>query len=172
MAFNRRSLQAPPLVVFALGAFIMVGCSKPSDDLFVWNRPISSLPIKLPITQSATCSFKKGLAVGFHKKLPLANDANGAEQVYYSTSDENEGDTVAFLDLDTNAPKVVSNGGQASLKVLYRDGQMLTLFHSSDPSTGTEEYTIFLDKGVVILSQQKDAPLIGPFGVIEMGYCN
>jgi len=77
-----------------------------------------------------------------------------------------------FLILDTSTPKVQSNGGQASLKVLYKDRQLVTLVHSGDSSDGSEVYSIFLDKGVVILSQQKDALLIGPFGVIEMGYCN
>jgi hypothetical protein len=33
-------------------------------------------------------------------------------------------------------------------------------------------YTIFLNSGVVILSQQKESPFLGPFGVIMMGYCN
>jgi hypothetical protein len=128
-----------PLVVLTLVALVMLGCSKPtaktspssasSDNLFVWNRPIYPLPMKLPITQSATCRFKKGLAVSFERLK--TDEPNAPERVYYSASDENEADTVAFLDLDTNAPKVQSNGGQASLKVLYKDGQMLTLINTS-----------------------------------------
>lgn len=163
----------PAVFGVTLAAFAMLGCSKPSEDLFVWERPASPLPPKLPITQSATCRFKKGIAVGFHKKFPVGSDPNGPERVYYSTSDENEADTVAFLDLDTNAPKVQSNNGQASLQVLYRDARMLTLVHTDPPSLGGPEvYSIFLEKGVVILSQHHDDGFLGPFGVLEMGYCN
>ena len=138
--------------------------------MFVWDRPKSPL-LKLPITQSATCKFKKGFAVSFHKfntEPPTA-----PERIYYSMSDEDESDTVAFLDLDTDAPKVQSNGGQASLQVRSRDGKMLTLIHTAalPLSGGTEVYTIFLDKGVVILSQQQNAAFVGPLGTVLMGYC-
>jgi len=94
------------------------------------------------------------------------------ERMYYSASDEDEADTVAFVDLDTDSPKVRSNGGQASLKVIYRDEDMLTLVHTAEEPQTVETYTIFPNKGVVILSQQKNEALIGPFGVMEMGYCD
>jgi hypothetical protein len=163
----------PPLAVLIIAAFAMLGCSKSSDDLFILDRPILPLPIKLPITQSATCSFKKGFSVSFHKKFPMGTDPSETERVYYSASDEIETDTVAFLDLDTNAPKVRSNGGQEPLQVLYRGGKTLTLIHAAaSPFASTEVYTLFPEKGVVILSQQGDAAFIVPFGEIEMGYCN
>jgi hypothetical protein len=168
--------------ILGFSALVALGCTKPSanetsvsigasDNLFVWDRPASPLP-KLPITNSATCSFKKGVAVSFHRfntEPPTA-----PERIFYSLSDEDEADTVAFLNLDTDAPQVRSNGGLASLQVLYRGGQMLTLIHrAAGPTIGdTEVYTIFLDKGVVILSQQQDAPQVGPLGTTLMGYCN
>ena len=177
------------LALLSFSVLVTLGCSKltskasPSsvsgDNLFVWTRPISPL-LKLPITQSATCRFKKVVDVTFRKKLSswdrifakeyVPDDPNEPERVYYS-HDEDEADTVAFLDLDTNAPKVRSNNGQASLQVLYRvEGRMLTLVHTE---TGAEVYTIFLDKGVVILSQHEESVLMGgPSGVLEMGYCN
>src|SRR5580698_6085821 len=152
-------------------ALVTLGCSKPStketsvsigsnDNLFVWDRPTSPV-VKLPITQSATCRFKKGVAVSFHRFS--TEPPTAPERIYYSMSDEDEADKVAFFDLDTDAPKVRSNGGQSSLQVLYRGGRMLTLVHTADvPLSGdTEVYTIFLDKGVVILNQQQDAELIG-----------
>jgi hypothetical protein len=168
--------------ILGFSALVTLGCTKPSaneasisigssDNLFVWDRP-ASRPPKLPITNSSTCSFKKGVAVSFHRFN--TEPPTVPERIYYSLSDEDESDTVTFLDLDTNAPKVQSNGGQASLQVLYRSGQMLTLIHTAaSPTTGdTEVYTIFLDKGVVILSQQQDAQQVGPLGSTLMGYCN
>ena len=168
--------------ILGFSALVTLGCTKPSaneasvsigsnNNLFVWDRPASPLP-KLPITNSATCSFKKGVAVSFHRFN--TEPPSAPERIFYSLSDEDESDTVAFLDLDTNAPKVQSNGGQALLQVLYRGGQMLTLIHAAaGPAIGdTEVYTIFLDKGVVILSQQQDAQPVGPLGTTLMGYCN
>jgi hypothetical protein len=156
--------------MLTLAALAANGCSKSSGDLFVWDRPTTPRPPKLPITQSASCRFKKTFAVGFYE---FPGDPNRPRRVYYSASDGDEADTVAFLDLDTNAPKVRSNGGQESLKVLYKGVRTLTLIHAAeDPFETTEVYTIFLDKGVVILSQQGDAAMLGPYGEIEMGYCN
>jgi hypothetical protein len=168
--------------ILGFSALVTLGCAKPSaneasvsigssDNLFVWDRPAAPIP-KLPITNSATCSFKKGVAVSFHRFN--TEPPTVPERIYYSLSDEDESDTVTFLDLDTNAPKVQSNGGQASLQVLYRSGQMLTLIHTAaSPTNGdTEVYTIYLDKGVVILSQQQDAQQVGPLGSTLMGYCN
>jgi len=142
--------------------------------LFVWSRP-TQFPINLPITQSATCRFKKSVGLGFQGKV--ADDkSHPPEGISYSAADEDEANTVTFIDLDTRSPKVRSNGGQASLEVLYNDGEMLTLVHTSlTPETSggaAEMYTVFRSKGVVIHSEQKNSPLIGPFGVTEMGYCN
>src|ERR1700722_3225229 len=120
------------LLVLAFSALMALGCSKPSakdasvsigsnDNLFVWDRPTSPV-VKLPITQSATCRFKKGVAVSFHRFS--TEPPTAPERIYYSMSDEDESDTVAFFDLDTNSPKVQSIGGQAPLQVLYRGGQM------------------------------------------------
>jgi len=85
-------------------------------------------------------------------------------------------DTVTFINLDTASPTVRSNGGQASVKVVYRDGAMVTVVHTSltpEVSGGAAEmYTIFKQTGIIIHSQQKDSPIIGPFGVLAMGYCN
>lgn len=76
----------------------------------------------------------------------------------------------------SRSPKVRSNGGQAPLSVLYSDKEMLILVHTSlDPEVSggaAEMYTVFRNEGVVTHSTQKDSTLIGPFGVIEMGYCN
>jgi hypothetical protein len=168
-----------PLGMLAVAALVMLGCSKPAakeasipaalgDNLFVWDRPFS-FPINLPIAQSTTCRFKKGLAVTF-QKIITKDEPNPPERVYYSAGDEDISDTVSFLDLNTKAPKVQTNGGQASLAVVYDDGQRLTLLN--DKAAGAEMYSIFRNKGVVIYNQQMDSPLIGPFGIIMMGYCN
>ncbi len=111
------------------------------------------------------------MAVSFEKLKTDPQDA--PERIYYSVSDEDETDTVSFIDLDTKNPKVQSNGGQASLKVVSDDGNKITLLNTGQAGAeGAELYTIFRNKGVVIYTQQIDAALIGPFGALEMGYCN
>jgi len=141
--------------------------SKGSDYLFVWSRPMQ-LPINLPITQSATCRFKKSFGVGFQKPDAQSRRPEG---ISYSAHDEDEADTVTFIDLDTRSPTVRSNGGQAPLRILYRDNEMLSVLHTTSDGAA-EMYTIFRTEGVVIHSTQMRSPLIGPFGVIEMGFCN
>jgi hypothetical protein len=142
--------------------------SKANDYLFVWSRPMQ-FPINLPITQSATCRFKKSLGVGFQK--PDA-ESRRPEGISYSAHDEDETDTVTFVDLDTGSPTVRSNGGQAALRVLTSDKEIISLVHTISGGTAAEMYTIFRTEGIVIHTQQQRSLLIGPFGVIEMGYCN
>lgn len=137
--------------------------------MFVWHRPIQ-FPINLPITQSATCRFRKSLAAGF-TKAATDNKSHIPEGISYSADDEDEADTVTFMDLDTRSPKVRTNGGQSPLQVLYSDPQMLTLA-TAYSGGDVELYTIFRNEGVVIHSAQKASPVIGPFGLMEMGYCN
>lgn len=138
----------------------------PSNNLFTWTRPDSPRS-RLPITQSATCRFKRSLGVAFTNLG--AELATAGKQIHYQIGDEDESDTVSFVDLDTKTPKVQSNGGQASLNVVYDDGQRLTLLNNQQ--AGAEMYTIFRDSGVVVYTQQKESLLIGPFGMIAMGYC-
>lgn len=167
------------LLVF--GTTLLLGCSSPSateplarstssNELFVWDRPVL-IPSNLPIGKSATCRFKKGLSVSF-QKTPTPQDENPPERVYYSQSNEDEANTVSFVDLDTRAPKVQSNGGQGTLSVINDSGQIITLLNHPEGADVAELYTIFRSTGIVIYSQQQDASLIGPFGVLEMGYCN
>jgi len=146
--------------------------STPSNgDLFDWERPFYPLS-NVPITRSATCSFKQGLVVDFQKPLSAKQKNDRAERVLYSIGPENESDTVSFTNLDTKTPTVQSNGGQASLVVLHDDGYQLALLNIQSPADGIELYTIFRGQGVVIYSQQKDSLLSGPLGVLEMGYCH
>jgi hypothetical protein len=164
--------------VLILSAAITVACSSQSakespasnDSLFVWDRPVL-IPTNLPITKSATSRFKKGLAVSF-QKAPSPLEKNPPERVYYSQSNEDEANTVSFVDLDTRAPKVQSNGGQATLSVVNDSGESVTLLNHREGANAAELYTIFRSSGIVIYSQHQDASLIGPFGVLEMGYCN
>jgi hypothetical protein len=120
-------LYAALILPYSFAALAMASCSRPaSDDFFVWNRPRYPFS-NLPIVKSATCSFKKEVSVGFRNRSPLSGEPKESERVYYSASDEDESDTVAFVDLDTNGPKVQSNNGQGSLRVEYRDGRTLTI---------------------------------------------
>jgi hypothetical protein len=138
------------------------------DYLFSWSRPMR-FPINLPITQSATCRFKKSLGVGFQKPDAESRRPQG---ISYSAHDEDETDTVTFIDLDTPRPTVRSNGGQDTLRVLSTDKETTSLVHTTVDGTAVEMYTIFRAEGVVIHSTQQRSPLIGPFGVIEMGCCD
>jgi len=125
--------------------------------------------INLPITQSATCRFKKSLGVSFQTADAESPRPQG---IYYSASDEDETDTVTFIDLDTPRPTVRSNGGQVPLRVLSSDKEKTSLVHTTEDGA-VEMYTIFRAEGVVIHSTQMHSPLSGhPFGVIEMGYCD
>src|SRR5689334_23306643 len=130
--------------VAVLFVFVLTSCDKPvgkrpspkepSDSpqggyLFTWAKP-AAIPLNLPIRQSATCSFKKSLAVGFRKddgdknnKLPVG--------ISYVAGDESEADTVAFVDLDTQSPKLRSNNGQATVAVLHSDAEAITVIHSA-----------------------------------------
>src|SRR6516225_6614118 len=67
----------------------------PNDDLFVWERPFYAVSI-IPITRSVTCSFKQGLAASFQQRVS-DKQKRDAPRVYYSTSVENESDTVSFV---------------------------------------------------------------------------
>jgi hypothetical protein len=167
VSFARRATMSITLMC-------LISCSKPpgqrSDNLFVWDRP-SVTPNNLPITQSATCRFKNGLAASFDAELSN-KEPNPPRRIYYSQSDEDEANTVSFVDLDTKTPKVQSNGGQGALVVVSDVGGQLTLLNLARAGDGAELYTIFRNTGIVIYSQQKNSAFLGPFGVLEMGYCN
>jgi hypothetical protein len=71
-----------------------------NGDLFVWERPFYPVS-NVPITRSATCNFKQGLSVGFQKPPSTKPKNDRVERITYSTSSENESDTVSFTNLDT-----------------------------------------------------------------------
>ena len=143
----------------------------PKDELFVWERPFYPIS-NVPISRSATCSFKQGLAASYETRRINGTGRQEPGRIYYSTTPENESDTVAFLNLDTKTPLVQSNGGQASLIVVHDDGDQLTLLNLQSPEVGIELYTLFRKQGIVIYSQQKESLVLGPFAVLEMGYCH
>jgi hypothetical protein len=123
----------------------------------------------LPITQSTTCRFGKAFSVNYRRNTD--DSPSKPERMFFSVSEETSGtDTVSFADLDTAHPKVVSNGGQGTLRVVAEDGEVLALELTSGPTL--DVYTIYRAKGIVVYSQHKNSLLIGPLGVLEMGYCN
>jgi hypothetical protein len=157
---------------------LMLGCSARSakttsaanENLFVWERPHVT-PSNLPIWRAATCKFKKTLAVGLDE-ISAPEGQNAAERLYYRQSSTDEAHTVSFLDLDTSSPKVQTNGTQSPVSVIQDSGQSMTLLNQRQGAGAFELYTIFRSNGVVIYSRQQNGALIGPFGVLEMGYCN
>jgi hypothetical protein len=136
---------------------------------FTWERP-RFVAARLPIRKSATCRFKQSLIAQF-----LDSHPDGHLQVQYASAIGDEADTVSFVDLDTSIPKVVSNGGQAVLQVLYRNGSEISLLNrrglTPGIGQGTEVYTIFTDSGVILHATQHRLLRV-PSGVTEMGYCN
>lgn len=167
--------------VFILSAALTLACSGRSvknpptsvtlsDNLFAWDRPVL-IPSSLPITKSATCRFKEGLAASF-QKIPTPQNQDPPERIYYSESKEDEANTVSFVDLDSRTPKVQSNGGQATVIVVNDSEESITMLNHPGETRATELYTVFKKKGVVIYSQQKSSDFVGPFGILEMGYCN
>jgi hypothetical protein len=68
------------------------------------------------------------------------------QQVRYYGGKEDEADTVAFADLNTDAPKIVANGGQGPLQVLYRHDRVIGLMNPLSFHSEIEIFTIFLDR--------------------------
>ena len=157
MAFFRTNMR--PAKFFIVALFVCTTCCS-RGVIFKWDRPhIDSLP--LPIKSSATCSFRQALAA------TMDND-----QVRYSRGAENEADTVAFSDLDTDTPKMVANLGQSSLRVASRARGVVGLVNTPNAAAGTiEVYMIFTESGVVVRTAQYR--LLGtPFATMEMGFCH
>jgi hypothetical protein len=159
--------------ILLVAGFLLLSCSCSKNSeriLFLWDDP-QPIPSNLPIRKSATCHFKKDLAVTYTKNLEACNP-NCVERVEYSETDTAPSDTdVSFLDLDTKGPKVQSNGGQGILTVIRDSEASITLLNHPEGGDGTEMYTIFKDTGIVIYNQQKRS-FVGPLGVLQMGYCN
>ena len=143
-----------------------------TDNIFVWNRPAFTVENR-PIAKSATCRFKQSLDSTYYKRI-TDEEPNPPPRIYYGNTPEDEADTVAFVDLDTDHPSVQSNGGQAPLAVLGSSADQIHVANKKGLAglNAVEIYTIFRDSGVIIHTKQWRNPLLGPFATLEMGYCN
>lgn len=152
-----------------LSAPVLSQNSDQPKPFFTWDRPRFVLD-RLSIGNSATCRFK-------HSVITQVRNvgANGHPQVQYASANGDEADTVSFVDLKTDMPKVVSNSGQAQLQVLFRTGSEISLLNREalrpGLGQGTEIYMIFTDSGVILHTTQHRL-LTQPSGVTEMGFCN
>ena len=132
---------------------------------FRWDRPHFAFG-HLPIRDSATCRFKQSMLARMDK-----GSSDNHQQVEYYKGKEDEADTVAFADLDTDTPKIVANNGQGPLQLLYRHDRAIGLINPLSYHSEIEIFTIFLDSGVILHSVQHE--MLGtPSGVMEMGFCN
>ncbi|GEM_PF-6631419 len=148
-----------------------------NENLFVWEPPQDILMSpSTNITDSATCRFKKSFNTFFEKKI-TNSELNPPERIYYIIGDDNEADTVTFVDLNTEHPKVKTNSGESELTVLNDNPDTITLIDLggiNDPAHGFSTYKLFKKKGILIYSGAIDYfTIIGPItGTLEMGYCN
>jgi len=156
-------MRPTKLLALALLATI-TSCSR-DGALFRWDRPHVAFE-RLPIRDSTTCRFRQALIAQMDKA-----GSDDHQQVRYYPGNEDEADTVAFADLNTDTPKIVANGGQGPLQVLYRHDRVIGLMNPLSFHSEIEIFTIFLDSGVVLHSVQHELGRM-PSGVMEMGFCN
>jgi hypothetical protein len=147
-----------------------------SNLLGSYAREESSIPVILPITQSATCTFNRlsGASFEFREKEDTVGRASTGEEkakIYYDSWVESQPNIVSFIDLDTKEPKMTANMGQDSLIKAYEDEEVIQMVEGNTLSTGTMiTYTIFKKDGVAIWSKQYN--FLGvPVGYMGMGYC-
>ena len=165
------------VIIGSSSYFLGLKHSTNDGDVFVWepSQDILTGPSK-NITDSATCSFKKSFNTFFSKKITNA-EPNPPEKIYYSVGDDNVADTVTFIDLNTEHPKVKTNSGQSELTVLNSNADTITLIDLSGINDsidhGFSTYKLLRKKGILIYSDMADSLLtIGPTGTLEMGYCH
>lgn len=150
-----------------------------AEDLFVWNPPQDD-PLISPstnITNSATCRFKKVFNTFYGPpKITNSNPKQQPDSVTYAYGNEDEKDTVTFIDLNTQQPKVKINTGEYELKVLNDNPESITLINlagADQQNHALSAYKIFKHKGVLIYIDFWEGKfLAGPTGTLEMGYCN
>jgi len=169
------------ILIIAVGGFAYYFGSKHSssnnENLFVWNPPQDILMSpSTNITDSATCRFKKSFNTFFEKKI-TNSELNPLERIYYNIGDDNEADTVTFVDLNTEHPKVKTNSGQSELTVLNNNSDTITLIDLNginiSPDHAFSTYKLFKKKGILIYSDASDRFVFtGPTGTLEMGYCH
>ncbi len=167
------------ILVASLGYYF--GLKHPSandESLFVWEPPQDILMSpSTNITDSATCRFKKSFNTFFEKKI-TNSELNPPERIYYNIGDDNEADTVTFIDLNTEHPKVKTNSGESELTVLNNNSDTITMIDLSGISSSLDHafstYKLFKKKGILIYSDASDKVMviIGPTGTLEMGYCH
>jgi hypothetical protein len=144
-----------------------------------YDRPDSVLSgINLPITKSATCSFNRLQSAYFEFK-DNKNDnagrapssANEMAKIYFETSIESKPNISAFIDLDTDNPKMTANMGQAEMVKIIDNEDSVVLVEKDTLSSGVLiAYTIFKKEGVGVWTKQYK--LIGvPLVYSSMGYC-
>ncbi len=148
------------------------GNTDKSKDLFIGNPPTDILlsPSK-NITDSATCRFQKSFNTFYTKKI-TNSELTPPSRIYYNIGDDNEADTVTFVDLDTNFPKVKVNTGESALTIIQNTPENITLGKTDPASGGIVVYNIFKKEGILVYYDSRNFLLIGPTGTLEMGYCN
>lgn len=149
----------------------------PNQFIASYEREKSSIEPLIPITKSVTCSFNRinGVSFEVREKENEVGHASYSEnekaKIYYDSSVESQPNTVSFVDLDTENPKMVANIGQDELIKIYDDEEIIHMMEKSPFNLGTVNlYTIYKKEGVAIWTKQYS--LLGvPIGYMAMGYC-
>ncbi|MCX6791874.1 MAG: hypothetical protein NT149_02450 [Candidatus Gottesmanbacteria bacterium] len=141
------------------------------STVFEWLPPEGILSPSKNITDSTTCRFKKSFNTFFMAPPAGGNDSNPPERIRYVFADDNEADTVTFINLNTDHPTVKLNTGQGQLTVLDNNADSITM--TKDNGSSLVIYRILKKKGLLIYSDSYDNLFgSGPTGTLEMGYCN
>lgn len=142
--------------------FLLVYIPNRSYILFRWDRPALSLPPQLPISSSATCSFKRSVFGRYDTET---------KQITYETGNEDERDTVTFVGLDSGKTvKIKATLGVADADVSENNGQHVVIIQKS-LGGAIDNYTVYRETGVAVHTQQHQNPFVGQIGVLEIGYC-
>lgn len=171
---NKINIKIILLVALAVSIFFNF-YSKNSNNktALQYSRP-DSITAGKPITQSATCKFLRVQNVTLEDRdnaaSELANNTNA--KIFFESNAQKEPNIVAFIDLDTNAPKLKGNAGQSNLIKVIDNQDTVSLIEEAPVEFGSIiVYTIFKKERVATWSKQYKLVNI-PFGLMAMGYCD
>jgi len=144
--------------------------SNTRTETFTYPRPKAN-SYNIPITQSATCYFQRFSSVQF--KDPNDSFAKDeTKKIIYNSSEDSKPNIIAFVDLDTENPKLTANGGQGELVKIIDNDAMVAMIEKSPLQIGanTIVYTIYKKEGIATWTKQYML-LTTPYAHVAMGYC-
>lgn len=161
------------LLILVGGFAYYLGLNKSDRDLFTWKPTQGLLSPSKNITDSTNCSFRKSFNVFFNADDPTQPTG---QKIRYSYSNDNTADTISLIDLDTDHPKIRTNSGEFEPAIVDNNPSTITLVDINNIKSSLGHpitiYKLFKKNGILIYADANDGPIVGPFGSLEMGYCN